>query len=197
MNFSQTCLFLSALVLLPCGESFSQNVPQPKIAPLLQAAYATLFPQDFLLHDIAPKAAEKWDDAFAQVHQFVQMHDVTQIAIAQRLQILATEISKILHDILQYYVIHRDGKTFKINFGRAAKQIVSHETELDGLKEGLKKKKGEVSELLLEAIDYIKKASEAILQELAALKRKADSMQDLKPGSAEYAKERIVIKETV
>ena len=222
MNFSKTCLIgLSVLVLLPCYAADKVEKVKSSDAKRIRdtlaiPAYNKLFSkEDFLLQDITRQHAENWDDAFAQIDKFVQKNDAAQVAVAQRIRNLGNELLKIVQDIVQYDVIReRDAKSYQINFGRAVKRLMdwstAHDQELDKIKEELEKtlakhrastftgkEKGDASGLLIEAITLLENASVVSEQELSALKRKADFMQDLKPGSAEYAKERIIIKKTV
>lgn len=221
MNFSKTCVLgLGLLVLLPCHAADKLETVKSDKAKhihnnIAKPAYDDLFSKDFLLHDIARQNADNWDDAFAQIHQFVQANDAAQVAAAQRIHNLGNELLKIVQDIVQYDVIRgRDGKGYQINFGRAAKRVLdwstTHDQELDKMKEELEKtlakhrsstftgkEKGDASGLLIEAIKLLDKASETIAQELATLKTNAYAMKDVRPGTLDYQKARIVIKETV
>lgn len=221
MNFSKTYIIgLSVLVLLPCHaadklETVKSDKAKHIRTNIARPAYDDLFSKDFLLHDIARQNAENWDSAFAQIHQFVQANDAAQVAAAQRIHNLGNELLKIVQDIVQYDVIRgRDGKGYQINFGRAAKRVLdwstAHDQELDKMKEELEKtlakyrsstftgkEKGDASGLLIEAIKLLDKASETIAQELATLKTNAYAMKDVLPGTPDYQKARIVIKETV
>lgn len=212
---------LSLLVTLPCGavpnraETAKSDKAKHIRDNLLLPAYDKLFKKDFLLSDVARMDAENWEGAFTQIEQFVQANDSSQMAVAQRLHALGTSVLTMLQDIVQYDVIRqRDGKNYQINFGRAAKRVIdwstAHDQELDSLKGSLTstlerhrkatftaKEKGDVAGLLLEAIDRIESAAEKTSQELAILKATAYRTKELKPGSAEYQKERMIIKETV
>jgi hypothetical protein len=221
MDFLKTFVMgLGLLALLPCRAADKMETVKSDTAKrirntIAKPAYDALFSKDFLLHDIARQNADNWDDAFAQIHQFVQTNDAAQVAVAQRIHNLGNELLKIVQDIVQYDVIRaRDGKGYQINFGRAAKRVLdwstSHDQELDKIKEELEKtlakhrasrftgkEKGDASGLLIEAIKLLEKASETTAQELATLKTNAYAMKDVMPGTPDYQKARIVIKETV
>ena len=221
MNFSKTCLMgLSVLVLLPCSAADKVEAVKSDKAKhirnnIAKPAYDELFSKDFLLHDITRQNADNWDGTFAQIHQFVQANDAAQVAVAQRIHNLGNELLNIVQDIVRYDVIRgRDAKNYQINFGRAAKRVLdwstSHDQELDKIKEELEKtlakyrasiftgkEKGDASGLLIEAIKLLEKASETIAQELATLKTNAYAMKDVRPGTPDYQKARVIIKEIV